>query len=167
MYNMYNRTDSRKQYALIVISIIIGVAIGASISSGRVITVEDTDNVVLGAQETFTGMDADNLYYAISGDHFTDIGNIYDRCTSRKFSTYTLEVNKLDYNIRITSGVNALVYVLKENATDPNDFLILDQFQITMDKDGSISVLSNFNVIIMVFYLNIRTVTISGTLYHG
>ena len=166
MYTYYGANDNKKTYAMMVICIIIGVAIGASISSGRVITTNDTDRIEITAQITYTGTDADNLYYAITGNHFSDVGGVYDRCTKRTFDISNIEVNMLNYHIALGSGDPAQVYVLKENITDTQSFNILDQFQAASDLDGSIACLPGYDIIIMIFYSGVRSVTITGIL-HG
>jgi hypothetical protein len=162
---MYSGTDTKKQYAMMFICIIIGVAIGAAVSGGKVITVNDTDRVVYNPQVTYTGEDAVNLYHSITGNQITDAG--YDRCTMKSFNTYTIEANLLEYSIAISGGAQVQVYILKENATDPSNYVILDQYQISENFNGQISFLSGDVIDIIMFYLNVRTIVISGILSHG
>ena len=147
--------------------IILGVALGVAATSGNTPnTMTDVDEIYIRSMVTYTGEDADNLFFAIRGDNFNDVGNIYDRSTKQIFDVGDIEVSKLAYTVKI-SDENALIYILRANMTDPEKFVILDQINNFGEITGEIGIGPDHDILIVVFYYGVKLVSIEGFLYSG
>ncbi len=167
MYSLTGSSDNKNQMLVGIICIILGIALGVSINSGSPsASVDDTDEIMIRPLITFTEIEADNLFFAIRGEHFEDVGNIYDRCTRQVFDVGDIEVNRLSYTITI-SDENAMIYILRINITNPDQFVIIDQIQQYGEVQGEVGITTDYDISIIVFYYGVKLVSIDGFLYYG
>ena len=163
MYMYGGKSGNKNQLLTGVVCLILGVALGVSIAGTTPIMTDDVDRIYIGPLITHTGTEADNLFFAIRGERFNDVGNIYDRCTKQVFDIGDLEVNKLIYSVTI-SDENALIYILSNNMTSPDEFIILDQIQQFGEINGEIGINHLYDITIVVFYYGVKLISIAGLL---
>jgi hypothetical protein len=169
---VYNKpaTDINK-VLLVIVGLLVGFTAGAVYTSGSSgpISSTTTESVNFTPPYSYSGTDADLIYHTITGQHFSEIGNIYDRCTRQVFNVRSLSVNMFSYKLQINgnTGDTALIYVLKINPINATQYTILYQEKRIGNITGSISMTSAYDIAVVVFYQGLRLIIIEGFFYHS
>ena len=167
MYSGMYEKDKKGIYMKLIVVAIIAFAVGALVVGGQRTASPDadTDRIMIAPLRAYTDSAADEIYHDLTNLHFTDIGNIHDRCIMATYNIADLEVNMMDYSIEI-SDENARIFIVKVNETG-GGYTVIEQFQDYGVITGQTGIVGDYDIAIIIFYYGLRMVTIESTFSYG
>lgn len=161
---MYKSKGNKNMYMKLIVVAIISFTMGALVVGGQgdgTLPTTDVDNIKIVPLRAYVDAPASNIYYELTGDHFTDIGNKYDRCAMATYDVANLEVNRITCSIEI-SYIDAMMFIVRINETE-DGYTELAQFQNNETIiQKQISIPADYDIAVIVFYYGLRMVTIES-----
>lgn len=163
MYTGMYEKDKKGIYMKLMVVAIISFAVGALVVGGQRAAPPgaDTDYIMIAPLRAYMDSAADDIYHDLTNLHFTDIGNIHDRCAIMTYNIVDLEVNVMDYSIEI-SDESARIFIVRVNKTG-GGYTVIEQFQDYGVITGQTAIVNGYDIAIIIFYYGLRMVTIEST----
>lgn len=163
MYTGMYKKDSKNIYVKLVAVFIIAFALGALLVSGQggeIPPAADTDSIEIVPLSMYDYGPASDIYYSLTERELADDG--YDRCVIATYNVAKLEVNGMIYSIEV-SDQNAMIFIVRMNESE-SGYTEIERFQMSGTiKSGQIQFAEDYNIAIIVFYIDNRLVIIEAT----
>jgi hypothetical protein len=164
MYSGMYEKNKKGVYMKFVVVAIISFAVGALIVGGQrgEVPSADTDSIKIGYPiNAYIDSAANNIYYDLTGDYFTDINNVYDRCVIATYNIANLEVNRITCFIEI-SYINSTIFIVGINGSG-SGYNEITRFQ----NNGTVTerqmqIPTTCDIAVIVFYYGLRQVIVES-----
>lgn len=161
---MYKSKDSRNMYMKLIVVAIIFFTMGALIvggQGGRTVITTDEDSIKIVPLHSYIDAPASNIYNELTGFHFTDVSNVYDRCAMASYNVADLEVNRITCFIEI-SYMDAHMFIVSTNETEGGYTILVEFKNNSTITQKQMSIPTNYDIAVIVFYYALRQVSIES-----
>lgn len=164
MYAGMYEKDKKSIYMKLMVVAIISFTAGALLIGGQrgEVPGADKDSIkIIYPIHAYTDSAANNIYYDLTGDYFTDINNVYDRCVIATYNVANLEINRITCSIEI-SYINSTIFIVGINGSG-GGYTEIACFQ----NNGTVTerqmpILTDCDIAVIVFYYGLRQVLIES-----